>query len=88
MPMGFNLGDIVTMTDPFHRRGASTGAIEAITAQGWYQVFWEEDEQQIHPAARTFEPHELKLCEITETTIPSQGKPGLISKVANIRSLP
>jgi hypothetical protein len=86
--MTFQIGDIVTHAEKFHRRGASKGAIEAITEQGWYQVFWEEDDLQIHPAARTFEPHELKLCEIIETTIPSQGKPGLISKVPNIRSLP
>jgi hypothetical protein len=61
-PISFTVGSIVTMRNPSHRRGASTGAIELITEQGWYQVFWEEDgDCQIHPAARTFEFSELKL---------------------------
>jgi hypothetical protein len=61
----FNLGDIVTAKDPYHRRGASTGAIEAITEQGWYQVFWEEDgDRQITPAFRSYEFNELKLLEL------------------------
>jgi hypothetical protein len=55
----FNIGDIVTHADSYHLRGASTGAIEFITEQGWYQG--EEDDNQIHPAARTYEKHELKL---------------------------
>jgi hypothetical protein len=64
----FNLGDIVTHENPYHKRGTSIGAIEAITEQGWYLVFWEEDETQIHPAARTYESFELKLCQKQSTT--------------------
>ena len=60
--MTFQIGDIVTIKNPYHRRGASTGSIELITDQGWYQIFWEEDENQIHPAARTYEGFELKSC--------------------------
>jgi hypothetical protein len=57
------VGSIVTMKCPFHTRGASTGAVEAITEQGWYRVWWQEDsEEQITPAFRTYELHELKLC--------------------------
>lgn len=66
----FNLGDIVTHADIYHTRGASTGAIEAITEQGWYRVFWEEDsDNQITPAFRTYESHELKLANL-EITLP------------------
>jgi hypothetical protein len=61
-PISFTVGSIVTHADPYHRRGASTGAIELITDQGWYQIWWEEDENQIHPAARTYEGFELKPC--------------------------
>lgn len=62
--MQFNIGDIVTHENPFHCRGASTGAIEAITEQGWYQVFWEDDgDNQITPAFRSYLPEELKLYE-------------------------
>ena len=58
----FSIGDIVTHSEIFHVRGASTGAIEAITEQGWYQVFWEEDgENQITPAFRSYLAEELKL---------------------------
>jgi hypothetical protein len=58
----FSIGDIVTHENPFHVRGASTGAIEAITEQGWYRVWWEEDgDEQITPAFRTYEAYELKL---------------------------
>lgn len=56
------ISDIVTHADPYHVRGASTGAIELITEQGWLQVYWQEDgDKQIHPAARTYEPDKLKL---------------------------
>jgi hypothetical protein len=59
----FNIGDIVTHSEKFHVRGASTGAVEAITDQGWYQVYWEEDEDdQITPAFRTYES-ELTLWQ-------------------------
>jgi hypothetical protein len=62
--MTFKVGDIVTHADPYHTRGSSIGAIEAITEQGWYQVWWESDaDNQITPAFRTFENHELKLCQ-------------------------
>jgi hypothetical protein len=59
------IGSIVTIKNPYHVRGASRGVVEEITAgQGWYRVWWESDgENQIHPAARTYEGYELKLIE-------------------------
>jgi hypothetical protein len=66
----FSIGDIVTHAEIYHRRGASKGAIKLITAQGWYQVWWEEDgDFQIHPAARTFEFSELKLWKSQNLSI-------------------
>lgn len=59
--MSLQIGDIVTHADIYHRRGNSIGAIESITDQGWYVVFWQDSETQIHPAARTYEFFELKL---------------------------
>jgi hypothetical protein len=55
------IGTMVKHSDPYHVRGASIGAIEAITEeQGWYRVWWESDgDNQIHPAARTYENFEL-----------------------------
>jgi hypothetical protein len=63
MSSTLQIGDIVTMVEIYHVRGASIGAIEAITEQGWYRVFWQEDEIQITPAFRTYQAHELKLYE-------------------------
>ena len=58
-----NIGDIVTMQDKYHVRGASTGAIEAITSQGWLQVWWaEDDDNQILPNFRSYYPEELVLA--------------------------
>ncbi len=61
--MELQIGDIVTHSDEYHRRGASIGAIESINDRGWYQVWWEQPDgvEQIHPAARTYEPFELKI---------------------------
>jgi hypothetical protein len=63
MAKTLEIGTIVKHADPFHRRGASTGAIEHITDQGWYQIHWEDCEEQIHPAARTYEQFELITIE-------------------------
>ena len=58
-----SIGDIVTHENPFHVRGASTGAIEAITSQGWLQVWWAEDgDKQILPNFRSYYPEELILA--------------------------
>jgi hypothetical protein len=62
--MTFQIGDIVTHVNEFHTRGASIGAIELISDQGWYQVWWSEDgENQITPAFRTYEIKDLKLIK-------------------------
>lgn len=54
------IGSIVQHSNEYHVRGASTGTVEAITDQGWYRVFWEEDnDRQITAAFRTYEAHEL-----------------------------
>jgi hypothetical protein len=54
-----DIGSIVSHADPYHRRGASTGAVEEINDWG-YQVWWDEDgDEQVHRAARTYEAHEL-----------------------------
>ena len=58
-----NIGDIVTHENPFHVRGASTGAIEAITSQGWLQVWWQEDgDNQILRNFRSYYPEDLILA--------------------------
>lgn len=33
------IGSIVTHAEKYHRRSASTGVVELITDQGWYQIF-------------------------------------------------
>jgi hypothetical protein len=61
---GLDIGSIVTHSDPYHCRGTSTGVIESILSSGWYQVWWEEDcDNQITPAFRTYEAHELLNTE-------------------------
>lgn len=59
--MTIQIGDIVQHKNPFHVRGASTGAVELIDNIG-YQVWWEEDnDNQIHPAFRNYYESELKI---------------------------
>jgi hypothetical protein len=56
------IGSIVRHAEQFHVRNNSRGAVEAITEQGWYRVWWQEDaDNQITPAFRTYELQELKL---------------------------
>lgn len=62
--LAFGIGEIVTMENPYHCRGASTGMVECLTEQGWFQIWWKEDgDEQITPSFRSYEGYELKSIE-------------------------
>lgn len=71
VPTQFALGTIVTIKNDYHVRGGSTGVVEAIDPRnGFIQVWWESDQDnQIHPAARSYLPEEL--IEKNEVNHPS-----------------
>lgn len=56
-------GTQVTHTDPYHRRGASTGVIEDVNdLTGEFIVRWLEDgSEQVHPSFRSYSLSQLIL---------------------------
>jgi hypothetical protein len=56
------VGALVTHSDSYHKRGSSSGVVEAINETGEFVVNWAEDgDNQVSKAQRTYSADELRL---------------------------
>jgi hypothetical protein len=63
----FTIGDCVTHTDLYHRRGADVGTIELVDSFGDYHVRWKSDGH-----IGRYSADNLKLCEIVSRSSPDR----------------